>query len=213
MPVPPLSLQFSSPIALLLSILLLVKSEAPVDLVFRVCTPYLIVHATLILNSSPVGYLIGQISLQFSPPAILLMAEVYPFLCTGLQKEPVNNYNNTQTLCSQLYFTAPNLKQSIKPILEALIVPGSALPAAAIAFPSPFHGRLLATVTGCSDVSQVKAAGMQDPLPAPRRTPSPPPRDVLHGAHGTESFCPHHTQCPKGQKNTTFQALPLPLNF
>lgn len=95
------------------------------DLVFSVGSPYLIVHATLILNSSPVGYLIGQISLQFSPPAILLMAEVYPFLCTGLPKEPVNNYNNSQTLCFQLYFTAPNLKQSIKPILEVLIVPGS----------------------------------------------------------------------------------------
>lgn len=95
------------------------------DSAFGVSSPYLIVHATLILNSSPVGYLIGQISLQFSPPAILLMAEVYPFLCMGLQKEPVNNYNSSQTLCFRLYFTAPNLKQSIKPILEVLIVPGS----------------------------------------------------------------------------------------
>lgn len=95
------------------------------DSVFSVGSPNLIVHATLILNSSLAGYLIGQISLQFSPPAILLMAEVYPFLCTGLQKEPVNNYNNSQRLCFRLYFIAPNLKQSIKPILEVLIVPRS----------------------------------------------------------------------------------------
>lgn len=108
------------------AIFLFVKAEALVDLAFGVCSPCLIVHATLILNSSPVGYLIGQISLQFSPPAILLMVEVYPFLCAGLQKEPVNNYNNSRTLCFQLYFTAPNLKQTIKPILEAFVGLGPA---------------------------------------------------------------------------------------
>lgn len=51
------------------------REAAEADGALGASSPSLIVHGASILDSSPTGYLIGQISLQFSPPAMLLMAE------------------------------------------------------------------------------------------------------------------------------------------